>query len=169
MKKGSSFGVIGSLIFFVVGCTLTGVGYLKILRPEMEVDRTFVEGRCTILGKSLETTERRVRRKHGGSRRRTHYRPEFHIRHEVEGQSYEARTFRIVNSSSSSQSAEEAVLARYEVGKSYPCWYDPGDPGRVVLEKGLSSAGIAITSLGALFALIGAWLGLRGGTRRSDA
>lgn len=145
------------LIFLIVGGILGGVGYFAILRPEMEVDGSFVEGRCEILGKKLIEEEKRTRssRKSGSSRARTHYRPEFHIRYEVEGKSLEARTWRIVRSSSSSESAEQKVLARFEVGKTYPCWYDPANPSRVVVEKGVSAGGIILVALGGLFVLIG--------------
>lgn len=145
------------LIFLLVGGILGGVGYFAILRPETEVDRSFVEGRCEILGKNLIEEEKRTRssRKSGGSRTRTHYRPEFHIAYEVEGKSLEARTWRIVQSSSTSESAEQKVLDRFEVGKSYPCWYDPANPSRVVVEKGVSMGGIILVALGGLFALIG--------------
>jgi hypothetical protein len=122
------------------------------------VDRSFVEGRCEILSKKLIKEEKRTRssRKSGSSRKRTHYRPEFHIRYEVEGKALEARTWRIVQSSSTSESGEQKVLDRFEVGKTYPCWYDPADPSRVVVEKGVSMGGKILVALGGLFVLIGA-------------
>ena len=147
------------LIFFLVGGVLGGVGYFAILRPEMEVDRSFVEGRCEIIGKELIEEERRSRSsaKPGSTKRRTYYRPEFHIRYEVSGSPLEARAWRIVKSSSRSETSQRQVLDRFEVGKTYPCWYDPADPSRVVLEKGISIGGILFTGIGGLFVLIGAF------------
>jgi hypothetical protein len=146
------------LIFLLVGGIFGAVGYFAILRPEMEVDRAFIEGRCEILGKQLIEEEKRSKssRKSGSSRSRKHYRPEFHIRYKVQGTALEARTWRIVQSSSTSESGEQQVLDRFEVGKTYPCWYDPADPSRVVVEKGISTGGIILVALGGLFALIGA-------------
>lgn len=157
MARRRSAGCLAMLIFLLVGGIFGGVGYFLILRPEMEVDRSFVEGRCEILGKELIQEEKRSRssRKSGSSRKRTHYRPEFHIRYEVGGKSLEARTWRIVRSSSTSESAERKVLDRFEVGKTYPCWYDPANPSRVVVEKGVSRGGIIFMALGGLFLLIG--------------
>lgn len=157
MARRRSAGCLALVIFFLVGGILGGVGYFAILRPEWEVDRTFVEGRCEILSKRLVEEEKRTRssRKSGSSRKRTHYRPEFHIRYEVEGQTHEAHTWRIVMSSSSSEASQQKELDRFEVGKTYPCWYDPADPSRVVLEKGISAGAVVLVALGGLFMVIG--------------
>ncbi len=74
----------------------------------------------------------------------------------MEGKSYEARTFRIVPSSTSDKVSQEAILARFETGKTYPCWYDPRDPSRVVLEKGVSTARWSSPVWEVFFVLIGA-------------
>ena len=67
--------------------------------------------------------------------------------------------------SSSSRSGSEKVLARFEVGKNYPCWYDPDDPGRVVLERDYSAFGLLFAGLGLLLSAIGGlallWRALR--------
>lgn len=158
MARRRSAGCLALLIFFLVGGALGGAGYFAVLRPEMEVGRSFVEGRCEILGKVLIEEERRKRSslKSGGSKKRTLYRPEFHIRYEAGGKSHEARTWRIVRSSSGSEAAQRKVLDRFEVGGTYPCWYDPADPSRVVLEKGISMGAVVLVGLGGLFVLIGA-------------
>lgn len=166
VKRKSSLGCIGTLIFLVVGGVLAGIGFFGVIKPELEVNRSFVENQCTILGKRVESYEKRVRR-NKTTRRKTYYRPEFHIQHEVAGQSYEARTWRIVQTSSTSKSSQEKILDRFEIGKTYPCWYDPKDPARVVLDKGLSAGGIALVSIGGIFLLLGAGAGLRSLARRS--
>ncbi len=155
--RGKS-SVVASIVMLVVGGAIGGAGYFLTIRPELEVKRSFVEGRCVILGKELiesRSSSRKSRKKYGGSSRKLQYRPEFHLRHEVAGTPYEARTYRIVKTSSSSQSANQAVLDRYETGKSYPCWYDPQDPSRVVLEKGITVGAYLITGMGALILLLG--------------
>lgn len=160
MAQRKSGGCLAMLIFLGIGSIFTAIGWFVMLRPELEVGKRFVEGTCTILGKELVSKQSTSRssRKHGGSstRKKTVYRPEFHIRHEVGGKSYEARTYRIVESSTSSKASQEAILERFETGKTYPCWYDPADPSRVVLEKGVSTGAILFTGLGGLFVLIGA-------------
>lgn len=39
---------------------------------------------------------------------------------------------------SSRERSAEKRLARYELGRSYPCWFDPDDPQEFVLKRGLS-------------------------------
>jgi len=160
MAQRKSAGCFAMLIFLLVGAVLAAVGWFMMLKPELEAGSRFAEGTCTILGKELVSKQSRSSRpgkRTGGSRRnKTVYRPEFHIRHEVSGKSYEARTFRIVESSTSDKASQEAILARFEKGKTYPCWYDPADPSRVVLERGVSTGSVLFTGLGGLFVLIGA-------------
>ena len=36
------------------------------------------------------------------------------------------------------ESAAEKKIAQYELGRSYPCWFDPEDPHEFLLERGLS-------------------------------
>jgi len=164
MARRKSTGCIAMILFLIVGGIFTGVGYFMMLRPEMEVGSRFVEGTCTVLGKELiseKSSSKRSRRSD-----KTVYRPEFHIRHEVGGETYEVRTHRIVKSSSSGKTSEEKTLARFEVGKTYPCWYDPTDPSRVVLEKGVSTGSWLFTGLGVLVLLIGVGGGAIGLLRR---
>jgi hypothetical protein len=158
MARRHSTGCLPLIVFLLVGAIFVSLGYFLILRPEMEVGRRFVEGRCEILGRQIIEEEKRSKSstKSRSLSKRMHYRPEFHIRYEVAGKTLEAHTWRIVESSSTSKTSQEKVLARFEVGQSYPCWYDPADPARVVLENGVSMGGIFFTAFGALFVLIGA-------------
>jgi len=158
MARRHTTGCLSLMIFLLVGAIFICLGYFLILRPELEVGRRFVEGRCEILGRQIIEEERRHKTstKAPGRSKRMQYRPEFHIRYEVAGRELEARTWRIVESSSTSKASQEKVLARFEVGRSYPCWYDPADPARAVLEKGASMGGILFTALGGLVFLIGA-------------
>lgn len=158
MARRHTVGCLSLMIFLLIGVIFTSVGYFLILRPELEVGRRFVEGRCEILGRQIIEEEKRSKssRKSRSRSRRMHYRPEFHIRYEVAGRELEARTWRIVQSSSTSKSSQEKVLSRFEVGQTYPCWYDPADPARVVLEKDVSTGGILFTLLGGLLFVIGA-------------
>jgi len=158
MSNRRKSGVVALILMLVVGGAIGGAGYFLTIRPELEVKRSFVQGECAILGKELiesRSKSRKSKKQFSGSSNRLQYRPEFHIRHEVAGVPYESRTYRIVKTSSSSQSANQAVLDRFEIGKSYPCWYDPQNPARAVLEKGISVGAYLITGIGALVFLLG--------------
>lgn len=154
-------GCISFAIIFLVGATFTTAGYFIILKPEAEVGERFLENQCLILDRDIVETMRRVKRTNSpGTKLRKRYRPEFTIRHEVEGQSYEVKTYRIIQSATGSEKTAQKTLDRFEVGKTYPCWYDPADPRRVVLEKGISKGGLFFTSLGVFLALVGGLGGL---------
>lgn len=145
-------GRAGFIAFLLLGGMFAAVGWFGMLGPELEVNRRFVPGRCTVVAKEV-VEGNSTRRKSG--RRRTVYRPEFHVRLDVDGRRYEARTFRITAWSTSDASDASATLARYEVGQSYPCWYDPDDPNRVVLERGTAAASWIFTGGGAVIGLVG--------------
>jgi len=154
-------GCFSFAIIVVVGAIFTASGYFLILKPEAEVGERFLENQCLILDRDIVMTERRVKRTNGpGTTKRKRYRAEFTIRHEVDGQSYEVKTYRIVQSATGSEKTAQKILDRFEAGKSYPCWYDPDDPRRVVLEKGISKGGLFFTGLGVFLFLIGGFGGL---------
>jgi hypothetical protein len=149
-------GCFSFAIIFIVGAIFTASGYFLILKPEAEVGERFIENQCIILDRNIVMTERRVKRTNSpGTKLRKRYRPEFTIRHEVDGQSYEVKTYRIVQSATGSEKTAKKTLDRFEAGKTYPCWYDPDNPRRVVLEKGLSTGAMFFTGLGAFLALVG--------------
>lgn len=146
-------GLPAMVAFLLIGGLFAGMGWVAMLGPELEVNRRFVPGRCTLLAKEL--VEEKSSRGTSG-RRRAMYRPEFQVRHEVAGRQYEARTFRITRWATSDSARSQDVLARHEVGRTYPCWYDPADPSRVVLEKGTSVPSWLFTGVGAALASVGA-------------
>lgn len=160
-------GVLAPLLISLVGGVFAAVGWFQIVAPEWEVNRSFVEGKCEVLDKSIVSEQRRRRSSSGrirssSAKKRTVYRPVIRIRHEVNGQPFEAGTWRIVESWSSSESSQKKILDRFEKGGTYPCWYDPADPSRVVLEKGFSFGGIAFTLVGGAMFFAGVLFLLRG-------
>ena len=58
----------------------------------------------------------------------TKYRPEITIRYHVDGTTYDETTYDITQRYSTDREAVQAIVAGFEVGKKYPCWYDPLDP-----------------------------------------
>jgi hypothetical protein len=154
-------GCFSFALICLVGGIFTTAGYFLILKPEAEVGKRFVENQCLILDRNIIETKRRVKSNSSGSKLRKRFRPEFRITHEVDGQSYEVSTYRIVQSATGSEKTAQKILDRFEVGKTYPCWYDPDDPQRVVLEKGMSIGGMFFTGLGVFFFLVGGFGGFR--------
>ena len=74
------------------------------------------------------------------------------MRYTVEGKVYEQDTYRIVKSSSSSKSSNQSVVDEFKVGGTYPCWYDPENPTRVVVERSFSVLSLVFTGIGAFLA-----------------
>ncbi|MDA0814686.1 MAG: DUF3592 domain-containing protein [Verrucomicrobia bacterium] len=115
-----------------------------MLKPEWEAKHAFVETPCEIVSAKLIES----RNKKGSLL----YRPEFHVRYTVEGKVYEQDTYRIVKSSSSSKSSNQAVVDEFKVGGTYPCWYDPKNPTRVVVDRSFSVLSLVFTGIGAFLA-----------------
>lgn len=115
-----SFAIVFIFIFiFIVGATFMIAGYFLILKPEAEVGERFLENQCLILDRDIVMTERRVKRTNGpGTTKRKRYRPEFTIRHEVGGQPYEVKTYRIDQSATGSEKTAQTTLVRFEAGKT---------------------------------------------------
>lgn len=64
------------------------------------------------------------------------YQPQFEIEFVTEdGRTVRTRGYDTWDVYSSGHDGQQAILDSYEVGKSYPCWYDPGDPSQIVLTR----------------------------------
>jgi hypothetical protein len=127
-------GDVGLTLFFaavfLTGWCFVGAVAIVLLRPEWRVNRRFVENTCLLAAKREGT---RV------ANGLVTYRPEFVYRHVVDGKEYLGRSYDITGAYTADRAMVQATLARFEVGKSYPCWYDPQDPNVVVLRRGYTS------------------------------
>jgi hypothetical protein len=133
----ATFALIGSLVF-VLGVAVS-------FWPEWKARNRYVENTCLVLDKRL------------GEERGEDvtYRPEIHVRHSVLGRDHEAWTYDASGVYSSDLAPSKAILDRFAVGQKYPCWYDPGDPGRVVLERRYTFFTWLMVGLPLLFVAIG--------------
>ena len=111
-------------IFFAVGCAAFAYMSVALVWPEWRANRQFVPAKCLVLDKRM------------GSRPATEaeparFRPEFRVRYEVEGQQHVVDdVFDVTNLYSPDEQQAQAALAGFEIGREYPCWYDPLDPRR---------------------------------------
>lgn len=122
---GAWLGAFFALCFFA-GCTALGLLIVRVTIPDWRANHEFRETMCRILDKRVEQTD-------GDAG--PLYRPEFHIAYLVEGKEYHAHTFHITKVATSDRAASEAVLAQYNIGQQYSCWYDPLNPAQAVLVK----------------------------------
>ena len=166
-------GCLGvALVFLAVGLLF---GSFFAVRAWRDV-RTFTVWRpatCTVLDKTISSTSRSG--KSGPS-----YRPDITFRYEVDGKELRCTGWDswalFGDYGGGSLKYFERVLDRYEVGRAYPCWFDPGEPSRAVLVRHvrglyvLAVLPLVFVSLGAL----GVWTSLaaprsRGGAELDEA
>ena len=157
------------------GCLAMSLGFLLVgllfgaffaVRAWRDV-RTFMVWRpatCTILEKTISSTP-------GSGRSKPSYRPDITFSYEAGGEQRRCTgwdSWALAGDyGGSSSKYYERVLDRYEVGRAYPCWYDPADPSRAVLVRRirplylLAVLPFVFTVLGA----IGVWATLAPGRR----
>ena len=110
--------------FVVLGCLFLGIMARDFIR-EWRANNVFVEDTCVVVGKE-------VRRSRPGA---GHW-LRISIKYAVNGQEVQATTYSSNSSWPWSGSEAQAILARFEIGREYPCWYDPDDPAKVVVVRG---------------------------------
>jgi len=137
-RTGSSkLGSVGEAFLFALflffGCVVLAVLLLTLAIPEWRANHQFREHVCVVLDK-------RLAERHGDDG--PLYRPEMQIRYTVDGETYVRWAYDIHNTYSSGREAAQQTLNQFHVDKDntreYPCWYDPDDPGTVVLVRGFS-------------------------------
>ena len=152
-RTGSrTLGSLGELVFFAL-FFLAGCGGIVILLtafiiPEWRVNHEFVETTCTVRDKELGRTS---------GDEGDIFRPEIQIEYEIAGRKYVTKTYDITGAYSSGRDDKQAILDQFEIGRTYPCWYNPLDPNTAVLVRGYSFV------LWLLFAVPVAFLLLGGG------
>jgi hypothetical protein len=82
------------------------------------------------------------------------FRPEIRIRYELNGRKYEVWTYDAVNMFSPGKAAKQAIIDRFQVGATYPCWYDPDRPDQGVLVRGYTWSLSYVLLLGSVAVLV---------------
>ena len=91
---------------------------------------TYKKTTCTILNKQM------LQSSSDGS---TTYRPEFTFEFVDEFENViQTKGYDNWDIYSSGYAGKKKVLDRYQIGRSYPCWYDPQNPRNAVLERRIS-------------------------------
>ncbi len=150
-RTGSqALGRVGEAITYSV---FLGIGVLSLLIilfgwmiPEWRANYRFAQTTC----KTLEKRIGEEPQKDG-----LLYRPEIHIEYEVQNVAYRTWTYDVGENYSSDRDVAQAVLDRFEIGKEYPCWYDPSDPRVAVLVRQYHWNVYVIASLPVILIFIG--------------
>ncbi|HEV3137111.1 MAG TPA: DUF3592 domain-containing protein [Pirellulales bacterium] len=135
-RTGSkAFGNFGEALFFgiflAVGCTAFAFMFALLVWPEWRANRQFAETTCVVL-------EKQVGERPATENEPAMYLPEIRIRYKVEGGVKEETTYDVTRMYSADKQAVQAIVDRFEIGKEYPCWYDPINPDTAVLVRGYS-------------------------------
>ncbi|OAI48454.1 hypothetical protein AYO44_06985 [Planctomycetaceae bacterium SCGC AG-212-F19] len=111
-------------VFFAFGCFFVVMMSMDLFR-EWRANNQFVEHQCVVVGKQLIVPHFR-----GG------YKPHISIKYTVNGQEFQATTYSANDNWGHPRAKAQDILARFEMGREYPCWYDPDDPAKAVLARG---------------------------------
>lgn len=114
-------------LFFALGTFFAGMMAMDFYR-EWRANDQFVEHTCVIVNKHLTVG-------HFGAGSE----PRFTIKYTVNGREFQATTYSANDSWGYKRQEAQAILDRFEIGREYPCWYDPKDPATVVLVRGYTS------------------------------
>jgi hypothetical protein len=120
-------------IFFVV-CLAVMLFFASIVFEDIRKFTSYEKTTCTILDKKIRWST--------GSTGRTKskiFEPLVSVRYDIRGKEIvSAGSLAKGAVLSSRERSAEKRLARYELCRSYPCWFDPEDPQEFVLTRGLS-------------------------------
>jgi hypothetical protein len=147
--------LVMALAFFLVGAAFGSFFVARVWR-DVRIFTVWKPTTCTIMEKKISSTG-------GSGNSKPSYRPDITFRYEIGGKEYRCTgwdSWALSGLYGGGSSAYYGrVLDRFEIGRTYPCWYDPTDPTRAVLTRGvragyvLAVLPLALTVLGA----IGLW------------
>ena len=151
-RTGSrTLGSIGEALFFAFFLLIGGIALAVLIStlviPEWEVNHEFVESTCKIIGKRLDEKD---------DENGTLYRPQFQIEYAVGGVQYHPWTYTISNPYSSGKERQQAILTKFSMGDTAPCWFNPLDPGQAVFVRGYSWWVYLVLFVPVAFIVIGA-------------
>jgi hypothetical protein len=124
LNSGCAIVVCAGL--FLAGCFALYLTASNMIIPVWRANNIFVAHTCVV-------RERRLGESRG--QKGVSYRPEILIRYSVDNRDHDCWAYNPVGTYTSKPEAEEG-LKQFEIGKQYPCWVDPDDPGQAVLDRG---------------------------------
>jgi hypothetical protein len=148
-KALASAGEAAAFAFFLALGTWFMVLLVRMpVLPEWRANHDFVETTGVVTGVQVSQPADQAG-----------YRAVVQIRYTADGKIREHSTYDITFETpwalSSDRSGPEALIGRFEPGKTYPCWYDPRDPDTVVVSRGYSGWLWSLLILPASFIVIG--------------
>jgi hypothetical protein len=140
----AGFAFLGTAVFLAAGA-------LGVRRGLRTYSWRRAEGRVvrSLVGRETEAT---------GEGTVDHYRAEVRYRYEAAGAPREGSALHASDRGSPSRARAERLAARYPEGARVAVFYDPAEPDRAVLERGIGSGPVALLLWGGLCLLGGLWV-----------
>jgi len=117
--------LLGQFLVLIICISALNYAYHMNINPDRQVIASYVKTECFLLSKKLTTKDRFVHL----------YRADFRISYTVDNVQYTKWVSGngLDNSFTRHAVEQENILSQFEDGGTYPCWYNPDDPGSVVL------------------------------------
>jgi Protein of unknown function (DUF3592) len=162
-RPGCWIPLVAALPGVLVGLVLLAIAGFQLLQQQ-----GYRSGQCTITAKQLqhEVSTTTSTTGNGNTTTRTTttqdvYAPFFEYRvRTADGQSYLASGYDGSDTYTSDRATQQAIVDRYSVGQSYPCWYNPVHPTQAVLIRQLNWVLIVVGGIFLLVSLFIATIGL---------
>ncbi|GHO97729.1 hypothetical protein KSF_077770 [Reticulibacter mediterranei] len=149
---GAAFFGFGLLFTLISGILFLTSGFFQLQK--------YVQGQCTITEKHMESELSTQTDNKGRSSTTTVYRPSFTYQvHAANGRVYTGYNYQYSEMSSSSRGGEQAILDRFQLNGTYPCWYNPASPSEAVLDH---SVGVGNWIIVGAFLAFGLFFGVAG-------
>ncbi len=148
---GRTFAFSG--LFVLVGCGTLVMLVWGFLLLDWRANNRYLPNSCMVLDRRLARAEGQVNPE-GGKGGPT-YHPEIKIRYEVDGRKYEVWTYDAIFMFYPDQAGQQAIVDSFQVGATYPCWYDPDSPDKAILVRGHAWAPYILLVVPIGFLLIG--------------
>jgi hypothetical protein len=107
-----------------------------LLRLDWRANNQYLPNSCVVLDRRIATQIVDDSVPDGGGGHHTAYHPEIKIQYEVGGRKYEVWTYDAIHRLYNDQAAPQGIVDGFQVGATYPCWYDPERPERAILVRG---------------------------------
>ncbi len=147
-----------SLLLFIAGCASLVMLVGGFLVPDWRANNRYVPGSCVVLDKRLADSIGKFPGASGGEK--ISYHPEIKIRYEVDGRNYEVWTYDAIPMFYPDRAKMQAIVDGFQVGGTYPCWFDPDSPQKAILVRGHAWAPFILLVVPVVFLTVGI-VGLR--------
>ena len=123
---------VGEALFFTA-CLLLGAITLSLIViwyvvPQWRVNRHFLEARCRVIVAPVVMRQAEMET--------TLWKPTIRYEYTANKTRYVGHQFDLLDTRYTERNKAAAIADKYKLDESYPCWYDPLDPGTAVLTRG---------------------------------